>query len=118
VYLILEILEFLNDVDIHLDLFSKPCPQRKAFFFNSYKDFIEFLSLIFSSYKTGTGKNRPLLEAMRPLYPLVAFVALSYYWVRTSPNDIMDLDPRAVFITTGTIFSNICVSGFQIFRGS
>lgn len=63
---------------------------------------------VYYSYKTGTGKNRPLLEALRPLFPLVTYIALCFYWVRNSPNDIIMLDPRAVFISTGTIFSNIC----------
>lgn len=66
--------------------------------------------LFFSSYKTKTGKNRSIVEALRPLFPLVAFIALSFYWIRSSPNNVLMLDPRAVFITTGTIFSNICVS--------
>lgn len=63
---------------------------------------------IFHSYKTKTGKNRSIVEALRPLFPLVAFIALSFYWIRSSPNNVLMLDPRAVFITTGTIFSNIC----------
>ncbi|KAL1455147.1 hypothetical protein WDU94_009262 [Cyamophila willieti] len=63
---------------------------------------------VYHSYQTGTGKNRPLLEALRPLFPLFSFIVLSFYWVKTSPNDVMTLDPRAVFISTGTIFSNIC----------
>ncbi|KPI96782.1 PREDICTED: ethanolaminephosphotransferase 1 [Papilio xuthus] len=62
---------------------------------------------IYKSYRDGTGKMRPLLEAVRPLVPLAAFFALSSAWALYSPNDILNRGPRLFYILTGTIFSNI-----------
>lgn len=65
---------------------------------------------MYSSYKNKTGKMRTPIEAARPFFPFITFLALFMYWVYKSPNDIMDLDTRAVFLLTGTIFSNVSVS--------
>ena len=65
---------------------------------------------IYKSYKDKTGKMRPFNEAIRPLYNLATFMFISMFWVYNSPNDIMNTDPRAVYILSGTIFSNISVS--------
>lgn len=63
---------------------------------------------IYLSYKNKTGKMRPLAEALRPLYPVGALFVLTTLWVCFSHNAISDLEPRLLFITFGTIFSNIC----------
>ncbi|XP_046386847.1 ethanolaminephosphotransferase 1-like [Ischnura elegans] len=63
---------------------------------------------IYRSYKDKTGKMRTFYEAVRPLVPVVTFIALSAIWVLYSPSDIMNADPRCVFFLTGSIFSNIC----------
>jgi len=60
------------------------------------------------SYKDGTGKNRTFLEAVRPLVSTLTAMTLFFIWVCWSPNSILDLDPRAMFFLTGTVFSNIC----------
>jgi len=60
------------------------------------------------SYKDGTGKNRTLTEAVRPLVSTLAAMVLFFVWVLASPNDILSLDPRCMFYLTGTVFSNIC----------
>lgn len=65
---------------------------------------------IYKSYRDRTGKMRSFAEAMRPMVAVIVFMIISTVWVVTSPANIVDLDPRAVYFVTGTIFSNICVS--------
>lgn len=65
---------------------------------------------IYKSYKNRTGKMRTPLEAARPFFSFLTFLVLFMIWVYKSPNNIMDVDTRAVFLVTGTIFSNFSVS--------
>lgn len=58
---------------------------------------------------------RSFKEAIRPLWPLLAFMVLLLLWPFISPNDIMEKDPRILFMLSGTIFSNISVSLGQFF---
>jgi len=60
------------------------------------------------AYKEGTGKNRTFLEAMRPLVSTLIAMVLCFIWVLWSPNNILELDPRCLFLLTGTVFANIC----------
>jgi len=60
------------------------------------------------SYIDGTGKNRSLSEALRPLVSTAVAMVMFFIWVLASPNDILELDPRCMFYLTGTVFSNIC----------
>ncbi|ETN62384.1 phosphatidyltransferase [Anopheles darlingi] len=62
---------------------------------------------MYRSYKDRTGKMRTVKEAMRPLFTYGTFMFVCLLWVFVSPSDIMNRDPRAVYIMTGTIFSNI-----------
>ncbi|XP_055295725.1 ethanolaminephosphotransferase 1 isoform X2 [Sitodiplosis mosellana] len=62
---------------------------------------------IYKSYKYKTGKMRSPLEAARPFFPFLTFLALFIFWIQKSPSNIMDVDTRAVFLLTGTIFSNV-----------
>ncbi|CRK99640.1 CLUMA_CG012951, isoform A [Clunio marinus] len=62
---------------------------------------------LYRSYKDKTGKMRSFVECNRPLIPLLLFLAVSILWAQKSPNRIIETDPRAVFLLTGTIFSNI-----------
>ncbi|OWR48307.1 ethanolaminephosphotransferase 1 like protein [Danaus plexippus plexippus] len=62
---------------------------------------------IYKSYRDGTGKMRPFIEAVRPLFPLAIFFILSTAWALYSPNDVINKGPRLFYILTGTIFSNI-----------
>lgn len=64
---------------------------------------------IYNSYKYKTGKMRPFLEAARPFFPFLTYLALFMYWAFKSPNNVIDLDTRAVYLLAGTIFSNISV---------
>jgi hypothetical protein len=61
------------------------------------------------AYRDKTGKMRPPLEALRPCYSVFTFIGLCSFWVLNSPNNVIEVDPRAVYFMTGTIFSNICV---------
>jgi ethanolaminephosphotransferase len=62
---------------------------------------------LYKSYADKTGKMRTFFECIRPLIPLSIFIVISILWAQYSPNNIIDTDPRAVFLLTGTIFSNI-----------
>ncbi|XP_043278304.1 ethanolaminephosphotransferase 1-like [Venturia canescens] len=63
---------------------------------------------IYKSYRDKTGKNRTLVEAVRPLVPLAVLMAIATFWVTHSQIDILDKDPRIIYFAIGTIFSNIC----------
>lgn len=69
---------------------------------------------IYRGYKNKTGKMRSFLEAARPFFPFLTYLALFMFWVHKSPKNILELDTRAVFLLTGTIFSNMSVSGVFI----
>lgn len=62
---------------------------------------------LYRSYKDKTGKMRNWVECLRPLVPLLLFLTISLLWAHKSPNKIVETDARAVFLLTGTIFSNI-----------
>jgi len=60
------------------------------------------------SYREGTGKNRTFTEAMRPLVSTHLAMMVFFIWVLGSPNNVLDMDPRCMFLLTGTVFANIC----------
>jgi len=60
------------------------------------------------AYKNGTGKMRPALEMLRPLYSSVYLMILTIIWVFLSPSDILTHQPRMFFYMVGTVFSHIC----------
>ncbi|XP_017849266.2 ethanolaminephosphotransferase 1 isoform X1 [Drosophila busckii] len=62
---------------------------------------------VYNSYKHKTGRMLSLWEAVRPLWPFLAFFTILLVWPFVSPNDIMERDPRAIFMLSGTIFSNV-----------
>ncbi|XP_055693042.1 ethanolaminephosphotransferase 1 [Lutzomyia longipalpis] len=62
---------------------------------------------IYHSYRSKTGKMRPPLEALRPLLPFATFFVIFMVWVHKSPTNIMEREPRGLFLLSGTIFSNI-----------
>lgn len=68
---------------------------------------IVFLN-IHKSYQDKTGYMRPFNEAIRPLIPVTVLFTMTLFWVRMSPSDILEQDPRAIFLIVSTIFSNIC----------
>ncbi|KAK3927794.1 Ethanolaminephosphotransferase 1 [Frankliniella fusca] len=63
---------------------------------------------IYVSYRDRTGKMRPFVEAVRPLFPILLLTAISTIWVTQSPNDIVSTDARIMILLVGTLFSNIC----------
>lgn len=62
---------------------------------------------MYNSYAQKTGKMRPLGEAIRPLYPFITYSVILLVWPWISPSNIAETDPRALFMLSGTIFSNI-----------
>ena len=45
---------------------------------------------------------------MRPLVSTLIAIVVCFTWVLWSPNNILELDPRCLFLLTGTVFANIC----------
>lgn len=72
--------------------------------------FVFGLVCIYSSYAQRTGRLLSAWEALRPMWPFVTYFVLLLVWPFLSPNDIMERDPRAMFMLSGTIFSNVSVS--------
>lgn len=55
-----------------------------------------------------------LWEAMRPLISAISLFSMMIIWAIFSSCDILELYPRLVYLTTGTVFSNIAVSSFYL----
>lgn len=68
------------------------------------------------SYRDRTGKMRSFWEANRPLIPVLVFLCICATWAYHSPSDIISRDPRAFYLMSGTIFSNLCVSATSRMR--
>ncbi|XP_055917263.1 ethanolaminephosphotransferase 1 isoform X1 [Eupeodes corollae] len=62
---------------------------------------------IYLSYKNKTGKMRPIWEAARPLFAFLWLFIITMIWVFCSANNIINLEPRIMFVLFGTLFSNI-----------
>ncbi|XP_034471624.1 ethanolaminephosphotransferase 1 [Drosophila innubila] len=62
---------------------------------------------VYNSYKNRTGRLLSPMEALRPMWPFITYFVLLLLWPYLSPNDIMERDPRAMFMLSGTIFSNV-----------
>ncbi|XP_072948311.1 ethanolaminephosphotransferase 1-like isoform X2 [Epargyreus clarus] len=62
---------------------------------------------VYLSYKNRTGKMRPILEALRPLWSMLIMVSLMTFWAIKSPNGIIEIDLRVFLLLFGTLFSNI-----------
>ncbi|XP_013114241.1 ethanolaminephosphotransferase 1 [Stomoxys calcitrans] len=65
------------------------------------------LKNIYMSYKNKTGKMRPFLEAARPMFAFLWLFFITTIWVLFSRNNVINLEPRIMFILFGTLFSNI-----------
>ena len=61
----------------------------------------------YRSYRDGTGKMRPFLEAVRPLISFLVALMLFMSWALASPNDILEKDPRMYFYVSGTVCANL-----------
>ncbi|XP_064539180.1 ethanolaminephosphotransferase 1 [Drosophila montana] len=62
---------------------------------------------VYNSYAQRTGRLLSPWEALRPMWPFITYFVLLLLWPFLSPNDIMERDPRAMFMLSGTIFSNV-----------
>jgi hypothetical protein len=72
------------------------------------------IDFICRSYQNKTGKLLGLWEAMRPVIPAISLFSMMIIWAVFSSCDILELYPRLVYLTTGTVFSNIAVSSSSI----
>lgn len=63
---------------------------------------------LYMAFRSKKGKNLSFWEGIRPLIPLAVFLILSLTWLKYSPSDIIERDPRAFCLLAGNIFSNIC----------
>jgi len=61
----------------------------------------------YRSYRDGTGKMRPFLEAIRPLVSFLVAFTLFMIWATYSPNKILEEDPRLFFYLSGTLCANL-----------
>lgn len=66
------------------------------------------LCLVCRAKRDGTGKNRTLWEANRPLVCPFMFFSMTTIWVLASPTNILERDPRCFTFMVGIVFSNIC----------
>ncbi|XP_033167940.1 ethanolaminephosphotransferase 1 [Drosophila mauritiana] len=62
---------------------------------------------VYNSYAHRTGRLLSFWEAVRPMWPFITYFVILLAWPYLSPNDIMEKDPRAIFMLSGTIFSNV-----------
>ncbi|EDW63815.1 ethanolaminephosphotransferase 1 [Drosophila virilis] len=62
---------------------------------------------IYLSYKNKTGKMRPMMEMLRPFFAFVWLFLITLVWSFYSRNQVINLEPRILWILYGTIFSNI-----------
>lgn len=67
-----------------------------------------WLIYFYRAYRDGTGKNRSLWEATRPLASPFLFFIMTSIWVLASPTNILERDPRCFTFLVGVVFSNIC----------
>ncbi len=65
------------------------------------------------AYTNKTFKQKSFYEAIRPLLSTVYLFTLQLIWINRSQSKILELEPRAFFWLTGTLFSNIAVSHFN-----
>jgi len=61
----------------------------------------------YKSYRDGTGKMRPFMEAVRPLVSFLIALVLFMFWATYSPNNILEADPRMFFYVSGTLCANL-----------
>jgi len=61
----------------------------------------------YRSYRDGTGKMRPFLEAVRPLVSFLVALVLFMLWATYSHNNILEADPRLFFYLSGTLCANL-----------
>jgi len=62
---------------------------------------------IYKSYRDGTCRHKSPIEGLRPLTPVFILLLICSLWLSISPSDIMEVAPRAFYMFTGTVFSNI-----------
>uniref|UniRef100_A0A183VBS6 Ethanolaminephosphotransferase 1 n=1 Tax=Toxocara canis TaxID=6265 RepID=A0A183VBS6_TOXCA len=64
-------------------------------------------NMYLSYFVDETGRQSSLYEACLPVFSSAVLFAVSVYWAKYSPSNVIDRDPRIYFWTMGTVFSNI-----------
>lgn len=62
---------------------------------------------LYVAYKTKKLKQNTFYEAMRPLFATTYLFLIQSIWIYVSKVNILELEPRAFYWLTGTLFSNI-----------
>lgn len=57
----------------------------------------------------------PILEALRPIWPMLIMTVGMTVWALKSPNNVLEKTPRIFLLIFGTLFSNIAVSAILVF---
>lgn len=52
---------------------------------------------------------RPMMEMLRPFFAFLWLFVITLIWSLYSRNNVINLEPRVLWILYGTIFSNIAV---------
>lgn len=62
---------------------------------------------VYLSNKNRTGKRYPILQATKPIWSMLVMTGATIYWALQSPNNVIEVYPRAFIFMFGTLFSNI-----------
>ncbi|XP_022818344.1 ethanolaminephosphotransferase 1-like isoform X2 [Spodoptera litura] len=62
---------------------------------------------VYLSNKNRTGKRYPILQATKPIWSMLVMTGATIYWAVQSPNNVIEVYPRAFIFMFGTLFSNI-----------
>lgn len=62
---------------------------------------------IYKGHLNKTLKQDSVYEGVRPLFSSIYLFIIQLIWIKYSASNIMELEPRAFFWLTGTLFSNI-----------
>ncbi|CAF0742201.1 unnamed protein product [Brachionus calyciflorus] len=62
---------------------------------------------MYMAYVNKSFKQKSIYEGVRPIFSTVYLFIIQLIWIKYSKINILDLEPRAFFWLTGTLFSNI-----------
>lgn len=57
---------------------------------------------------------RPMMEMLRPFFAFLWLFVITLIWSLFSRNNVINLEPRVLWMLYGTIFSNIAVREREI----
>jgi len=62
---------------------------------------------MYNAFANKTNKQSSVYESVRPLFSTFYLFFIQMVWIKYSPNNILELEPRVFLWLTGTLFSNI-----------